>query len=271
MGMDDLPREAALFFECLTVILAGLCLGSFATALAWRLPRGISMTAKARSSCTACGHDLSALDLVPVFSWLFLRGRCRHCKAAVSWRYPLIEITTLALCAGFYARVGFTPELFCAFAMAPALVAMTDIDFRYKILPDMLNLTVLLSGLLAVALSARHAVDAPAHLLDMMGQAAAGAAIYGGGSLLLRFLFLAWKKREALGLGDVKFFAASGVWLGTNVDALSGYLLLSGLSGVLIAMLWRRVTGEAEFPFGPALIAAFVAVLLWQGLYFVVI
>lgn len=269
--MGDLPPEAALFFECLTTLLAGLCLGSFATALAWRLPRGISMTAKARSSCTACGHDLTALDLVPLFSWLFLHGRCRHCRAAVSWRYPLIELATLVLCAGFYARFGFSPELFCAFAMAPALVAMIDIDFKYKILPDVLNLTVLLAGLAAVLLSAMPAHDPAGHVLDMLGQAALGAVMYGGGAWALRQLFLVWKKREALGLGDVKFFAASGVWLGTNVDALAAYLLMAGLSGVIIALLWRRVTGEAEFPFGPALIAAFVAVLFSQGLYFVVI
>lgn len=269
--MAELFGDLPPFFAYLTTLFLGLCLGSFATALAWRLPRGVSMTAKARSSCTVCGHDLSALDLVPLFSWVFLRGRCRHCRAPVSWRYPLIELATLVLCAAFHYRFGFSLETLCAFAMAPALVAMVDIDFRYKILPDVLNATVFAAGLLAIALSAVHAFDAPAHVLAMMGQATLGVIIYGGGSWALRWLFMVWKKREALGLGDVKFFAASGVWLGSSIDALAGYLLLSGVCGVLAALVWRRATGEVEFPFGPALIGAFLAVLLWRGLYFVVI
>ena len=265
--LGDLPE----FFAYITTLFLGLCLGSFATALAWRLPRGVSMTAKARSSCTSCGHDLSALDLVPFFSWLFLRGRCRYCRAPVSFRYPLIEISTLALCLAFHVRFGFSPETLCAFMIAPALVAMVDIDFRYKILPDVLNAAIFVAGLAAIGLSSLHAYDAPAHVLSMLGQATCGVLIYGGGSWALRAVFMVWKKREALGLGDVKFFAASGVWLGMDVDALAAYLLLSGLCGVLAALVWRKATGELEFPFGPALIGAFVAVLLWRGLYFVVI
>ena len=267
VAFGELPE----FFWYIVTLLGGLCLGSFATALAWRLPRGVSMTAKARSSCTACGHDLSTFDLIPFFSWLFLRGRCRYCRTPVSWRYPLIEISTAALCLVFHFRFGFSPETVCAFVLAPALVAMVDIDFRYKILPDVLNATIAIAGVLAIILSAWHAFDATAHLVAMLGQAAGGALIYGGGSWALRAIFMVWKKREALGLGDVKFFAASGIWLGMNVDALAAYLLLSGVCGVVAALVWRKATGELEFPFGPALIGAFVAVLLWRGLYFVVI
>jgi len=259
------------FFFYMTTVLLGLCLGSFATALAWRLPRGISMTAKARSACASCGHDLSGRDLVPLLSWIFLRGRCRHCGARVGWQYPLIELVTLGLCLTFHVVFGFSLPTLCAFALAPALAAMTDIDFRYKILPDVLNAAVAISGAAAIIAASAAAFDPPAHALHMLGQAVLAAALYGGLSWGLRFLFLKLMGKEALGLGDVKFFAAAGVWLGLSPDSLAAFLMLSGVFGVVIALAWRKMTNEAEFPFGPALIASFLCVLLWRGLYFVVI
>ena len=269
--MPDLFAGLPPIFYYLTTVFLGLCLGSFATALAWRLPRGVSMTAKARSACPSCGHDLSARDLVPLLSWIFLRGRCRYCRTPVGFRYPLMELATLALCLVFHVVFGMSLMTLCAFALAPALAAMVDIDFRYKILPDVLNLTVGLAGVAAIAAASVFAFDAPSHLVSMLGQGLGAAILYGGLAWGLRFLFLKLMRKEALGLGDVKFFAAAGVWLGLSPDALAAFLMLSGVFGVVIALVWRKATGEAEFPFGPALIASFLAVLLWRGLYFVVI
>jgi len=269
--MPDFFAELPPFFYYMTTVLLGLCLGSFATALAWRLPRGISMTAKARSACASCGHELSAPDLVPLLSWIFLRGRCRHCAARVGWQYPLIELSTLGLCLALHLAFGFSAVTLCAFAIAPVLAAMTDIDFRYKILPDVLNGALALAGLAAIVAASLAAFDGPAHAATMLGQALLAAFLYGGLAWGLRFLFLKLMRKEALGLGDVKFFAAAGVWLGLSPDTLAAFLMLSGVFGVLIALLWRRCTGEAEFPFGPALIASFLCVLFWRGLYFVVI
>lgn len=259
------------FFFYLTTVLLGLCLGSFATALAWRLPRGVPLAKKARSNCPSCGHDLHARDLVPLFSWMTLGGRCRYCRAPVGLRYPLIELSTLALCIIFHAVFGFTAVTLCAFALAPALVAMVDIDFRHKILPDVLNAAMALAGLAAIVAAGLEAFDPPAHILSHLAQAMAAALMYGAGAFALRFAFLKATGKEALGLGDVKFFAAAGVWLGLSADSLAAFLLLSGALGVVIALLWKKIMRETEFPFGPALIAAFLAVLLWRGLYFVVI
>lgn len=265
----DIPLPA--FFFYLTTVLLGLCLGSFATALAWRLPRGVPLAQKARSGCPSCGHDLGARDLVPLFSWMMLGGRCRYCCTPVGLRYPLIELSTLALCLVFHVVFGFSAVTLCAFALAPALVAMVDIDFRHKILPDVLNITVAVAGVAAIFAASLESFDGPDFLVRQLGEAGAAALLYGGGSWGLRFLFLKLMGREALGLGDVKFFAAAGVWLGLSPDSLAAFLLLSGGLGVVIALLWRKISGQAEFPFGPALIAAFVAVLLWRGLYFIVI
>lgn len=231
--------------------LFGLCLGSYATALSYRLPRGISMIKKSRSACPACDHDLGILDLVPFFSWLFLRGRCRYCKAAIGCRYPLIEMATAALCLGFYSAFGFGAVTLVLFLLAPVLVAMVDIDLHHKILPDSLNLAVFLLGLVVLAL------DPYADWMDAVG----GVILYGLGSYLLRYAFMLVMKREPMGLGDVKFFAAAGLWLGLGAEKLAFFLLMSGVLGIFLGLLWRWRTKDPEFPFGPALIVSFIVIL----------
>lgn len=262
-----MPVEEFLppFFALLATVLFGLCLGSFATALAWRLPRGISMIRRVHSACTRCGHDLSARDLVPVFSYLFMRGRCRYCEAPIGFRYPAIEIATMALCLAFFARFGLTVESAGLMLLSPALVALVDIDFRYKIIPDSLNIWIFLCGLLTMAAASATAADAGRFLGEALTTGLGGALLYGLGAWALRQVFMVLMRREALGLGDVKFFAAAGVWLGLEVEMLAAFLMLSGFAGVGLALLWRRLTGDAVFPFGPALVLAFVVSLCWRG------
>ncbi len=186
--MPEMPEAMAT----IVTIFLGLCLGSFATALSYRLPRGISMVSKAHSACPACRHDLGVRDLVPVFSWLFLKGRCRFCRAKIGPRYPLIEIATLILCLGFQAMYGFTPQAFALFALAPVLVSIIDIDLHHKIIPDSLNGAVLLLGMAALALGAPDTAAAE--------KALGGMAAYAAASWLLRFIFTKIKKREPMGL-----------------------------------------------------------------------
>jgi leader peptidase (prepilin peptidase)/N-methyltransferase len=235
--------------------LAGLALGSFATALSYRLPRSISMVSKAHSACPACGHDLGARDLVPVFSWLLLKGKCRYCKAPIGARYPLIELATTLLCIGIYCAYGLTIQGIVLFALAPALVAVIAIDLAHKIIPDALNLAVLALGVLALALGRPEEQD--------LWSALAGVALYAGAAWGMRFAFARIMKREPMGLGDVKFFGAAGFWLGSGgLEAAAQFMFLSGALGMGLAFLWRRLTGEREFPFGPALALALAAVIL---------
>jgi len=261
-GVDDAVVQ--VFFLVLTVFL-GLVFGSFATALAWRLPRGHSMVKRVRSACPSCDHPLGIPDLVPVFSWLFLRGRCRHCGAPIGWQYPAIELATLALCLGLFWRFGFSPALLAAYALAPVVVAIADIDIRYKIIPDVLNLSVAGTGAAALLLEARGAADPPDFIVSAGGHALLGAALYAATALLLRAVMMWRMKREPLGLGDVKFFAAAGIWLGASLETLSHFMMLAGFLGVAFALGWRKWRGEAMFPFGPALLAAFVILLFWRG------
>jgi leader peptidase (prepilin peptidase) / N-methyltransferase len=249
-----------IFYLCVTIFL-GLCLGSFATALSWRLPRGISI-AFDRSKCPKCERMLTVADLVPLFSWLFMRGRCRSCGAPIGWRYPLIEVATLVLCVIFYERFGFSASTLLLFCLAPVVIAATDIDFAHMILPDSLNLAVLLLGVAVLAVNALSAGNPPDFILSHGESALGGVVLYGLGALALRQGGMAILKREPLGLGDVKFFAASGFWLGLNPEILAHFLILSGTAGVVIALLWRKFRKEAAFPFGPALLLAFIVMLI---------
>lgn len=244
-----------------TVVFLGLVLGSFATALSWRLPRGESIVTKVHSGCPSCGHNLGARDLVPVFSWLCLRGKCRYCKAAIGIRYPLIELATLALCLLFYAVYGLSLESAMIFLLAPLLVAIIDIDIHHKIIPDTLNLSVFMTGVVALLVNAFVYADPPIFLSEQGMTAALGCVMYGAGSWLLRAGMHRALGREPMGLGDVKFFAAIGPWLGTNPEAVCAVMLISGTAGTVMALAWQKLRGEAEFPFGPAIVVAFIGAL----------
>ncbi len=248
-------------FDIIFVIFIGLVFGSFATALSYRLPREISIIKKARSSCVSCSKDLEAPDLVPIFSWVFLKGKCRFCKEDIGVRYPLIELSTLLLCGVFYMTYGVSIATLPIFVLAPILVAMIDIDLNYKIIPDGLNFTILFLGVLFLFSQSLLYVSPLTFLDDHTLNIVGGFLIYGLGSLALRHGATLVLKREAMGLGDIKFFAAIGVWLGSSLETLSWFLFMSGIIGVIFAIVWKKIKNEDEFPFGPALIFAFILIL----------
>lgn len=239
------------------VTALGFCLGSFATALIHRLPRGISMArdegrsyGASRSACPQCHHTLGILDLIPFFSWVFLRGRCRYCQGKIGLAYPLTELGTALLCLLFYACFGFGAELWILMALAPVLMAIVVIDLQFRIIPDVLNLAVFALGLGFLAFSGG--------LIDGL----VAAVVYGAFLYILRFIFMRLMKRDPVGLGDVKFFFGAGIWLGLPVFPY--FLMISGVAGMVLAVIWRFTTGEKEFPFGPALVTALVLLLCFD-------
>lgn len=232
--------------------LFGLAFGSFATALTHRIPleQGWGLRNKTRSACPSCGAVLKYRDLVPVFSWLFLRGKCRACKAPISPAYPAIELATLASVLGVYAVYGFAEQGFIAALAMPFLMALLAIDLKHFILPDTL---VAALALLSIAF---HGAD----IIHFIVPGLAFAFIL----WLLGWVMEKALKKEALGFGDVKFFGAAGLWLG--FPALAPLCLMAGAFGVVMGLVWRVVFKSEIFPFGPALIVSFYACLLLQGL-----
>lgn len=234
--------------EHVVVILTGLLFGSFSTLASYRLIHEEPGIVVGRSRCPRCHHALGVLDLFPVLSWIFLQAKCRYCGVRVSGKYPLIELVQASMFYAIYLRYGLSMEAMLLMALSVALLVMIVVDFESLIIPDALNITIATIGALY------------AFLYHDISLAAAGAAIGVASSLALRWIFTRWKKIEALGLGDVKFMAAAGVFLG--VDLFIAFFFLAGVIGVVTAVLWGFAGRGKQFPFGPALaLSLFVCVL----------
>lgn len=233
----------------------GLLIGSFLNVCILRIPREQSV-ANGRSHCMSCRHPLSPIELVPVFSWLLLRGRCRHCGARISPRYMLVEALTAVLYALVALRFGLSWPTLIWFCFVSLLVVVAFIDLDWQIIPN----GVLLFGLVPGVLCA-------AFLLFVPWYEALLGAFVGGGSLLLvdllgRLIF----KKESMGGGDVKLLALIGLYLGWKLTLLS--LVFAVISGAIIGLvvLSRSKADEREgrmMPFGPFLAMGATAALLW--------
>ena len=227
--------------------ILGLIFGSFGTVAAWRIPRRESIVT-GRSHCPSCGAMITALENVPVLSWLFLRGRCRHCGNPISPRYPLIELTTgilFALCAAKFD--GLTLETFVFAAFCWVLVVLTVIDLDHKLLPNRIVYPAFVAGWAGLTVVALLD-DAPDRLLD----AAIGAAIFGG-----TFFVIALVAPRGMGLGDVKLAFVLGTFLGyVRLGLVPVGMFLSFLTGALIGLVVMGVSGgtrKMQIPFGPFL------------------
>ncbi len=252
-------------FPYISVALFGLILGSFSTALIHRIPANIRiLSASARSKCPHCALPLNARDLIPVFSWLWQKGHCRYCKARISARYPFAEILTAALALGFYAAHPYPALDFIPMALAaPVLVALVFIDLEHKILPNALVLTLAILGAIRLAvLIFAGAGDIKLLLFEFTS----GAVVFAAAGLIMMFGFKKFANKDALGMGDIKFFAAAGLWLGLMNIGL--FFILAGVFGVILGGAWKIFKKETAFPFGPALIAAFFLILCLDGSLF---
>ncbi|HQU79746.1 MAG TPA: A24 family peptidase [Azonexus sp.] len=255
--------------------LLGLCVGSFLNVVIHRLPRMMEQDwhaqcadlrgetpstataltlARPRSRCPSCGHQITALENIPIISYLLLRGRCSSCGTSISPRYPVIEAIAGLLSA--YAVWHFGPTLQGAGALLLiwALIALTGIDFDTQLLPDSITLPLLWLGL---------AFNLAGTYVDLFS-AVIGAMI---GYLTLWSIFWLFKLatgKEGMGFGDFKLLAALGAWLGWQM--LPAIILLSSIVGAAVGIsliVTTRHGRNTPIPFGPYLAAAGVIALFW--------
>lgn len=270
-------------FSWMAVVLVGLAIGSFLNVVIHRLPRmmeaqwaaallaekGLSggsdvQTAPASgpaaapqqtyniaspgSHCPQCGHALSWSENIPLLSYLWLKGRCRHCHSPIGWRYPAVEM----LCAGAFVW-SFTQHGASASALAwagfsSALIALAAIDADTTLLPDVITQPLVWAGLLAASWGLTQ--------LDVV------SALWGAvlGYLLLWSVYWVFKLitgKEGMGQGDFKLLAALGAWLGW--PALLSLVLIASLTGVAYGgwlHLRQRLPQDGQMPFGPFLALA---------------
>lgn len=267
-------HEAALRIPL--VALLGLLVGSFLNVVILRLPRrmehewrtqaqeflGIDAEPESAppdlvfkgSHCLHCLHDLSPLDNIPLFSWLALRGRCRYCKATISWQYPLVELLTALASAAVAWKFGFGWPLAAALLFTWILIAASGIDARTQLLPDQLTLPLLWLGLL-LSLWPMF-VDAPTAIIG---------AVIGYLSLWsVYWLFKLVTGKEGMGYGDFKLLGALGAWMGAM--SLLPIILLSSLIGAIVGGAVLAMRGQdrsTPIPFGP-----FIAMAGWTWFVF---
>lgn len=261
-----------VFFVCFSGLI-GLLIGSFLNVVVLRLPPrlewqwrreaqeflgdrtddpappppGLVVTS---SHCPHCQHRLAWWENLPLVSFALLRGRCRRCKAPISWQYPLVEALTAGLFAACAATFGPTAFVLFAFAFVSLLLAASAIDARTTWLPDGLVYPLLWLGLIAAALAPE--LGRP----TILGSAEAIAGAVGGYLFLwsVYWVFKAVTGKEGMGYGDFKLLAALGAWCGPA--ALVPIVLIATLSGLVVGggLMWVRGQDRATaFAFGPYL------------------
>ena len=228
----------------------GAMVGSFANVCILRIPERQSVVAP-RSRCPRCEQMIAWYDNIPLVSWFVLRGRCRRCGEAISFRYVVVElVTALAAVAVFY-RVGLGFEWLVLFVFVAALIIITVIDLDHRIIPDVISLPGIVVGFL---LSLRGE-PGPGPLASAIG------ILIGGGSLfVVAWGYEAWTGREGMGGGDVKLLGMIGAFLGWA--SIPFTLLVSSLTGSVVGvslMWWTGSDSKYAIPFGPFLASGAVA------------
>jgi leader peptidase (prepilin peptidase)/N-methyltransferase len=278
MDLIDALRTNLWFFVT-TLGLLGLLVGSFLNVVIYRLPKMMEANWKQqcveylhpeqaetqantpkynlvspRSACPSCGHQITALENIPVLSYVVLGGKCSACKAPIGMRYPFVEAITGILTALLAWKFGFGVQAFAAIVLVWAMIALTFIDADTTLLPDDITLPLLWLGLI---------VNVPGTFTTLP------SAVFGavGGYLALwsvYWLFKLTTGKEGMGYGDFKLLGAIGAWLGWQM--LGQVILLSAAVGAVVGivgiLLYGREKG-AKIPFGPYLAAAGVIALVW--------
>jgi leader peptidase (prepilin peptidase)/N-methyltransferase len=273
--MDFSPLQSSPALLALAVGILGLAVGSFLNVVIHRLPLMMQAEWRAdcaefegrepppaqelnlltpRSRCPACGTPITALQNVPLASWVALGGKCAACKAPISVRYPLVELFTGIASAALAWRFGWGPALVAGLVFTWALIAASAIDIDTQLLPDRITLPLLWLGLLVNVFGLF--VDLRSAVLGAVGGYLLLWSVYWG------FRLLAGK--EGMGFGDFTLLAALGAWTGWQTLPL--VLLVSAGSGAIIGiiLIWLSGKGrDARIPFGPYLAAGGLVALLW--------
>ena len=250
-----MPWPDALHTAGWIPISASLFIGSFLGTVVTRLPAGRSVLL-GRSICEECHHKLGVFDLFPVLSWITAGRRCRHCGAPVGAFYALIELSALGL-ALWAATIWSDAWLWISCGLAWCLLALAVIDIRDGLLPDVLTLPLVVSGLAVTWVYWPE--EFPQHVV---GALAGYAALW-----LIRFAYQKLRRRDGLGLGDAKLFAAAGAWLSWwGLPSVLLYGSVATLIGAIIALRETESIEARHIPFGPGLCLGFWLVWLYGPL-----
>lgn len=224
------------FIIALYIFVLGLVIGSFLNVCIYRIPMKKSLS-KGFSHCPTCDHRLHTKDLVPVFSYLSLKGRCRYCKTPISKRYPLIELLTGLLFLFVFLVQGFTLDLLIFLPLTAILLVITMIDLDHMIIPDGLQIAIFILALCSFFVFDLSFID----------------RIIGFFIISLPFYILL-VLTGGIGGGDIKLMAVTGFLFGWKITLVAAFLgiIFGGIGGIIL-LSKKDVTKKSEIPFGPYL------------------
>jgi len=232
-----------ILFLQIAVFFFGLIVGSFLNVCIYRLPREKSIVHPG-SACTECGEPIRWYDNIPLVSFAMLRGKCRGCKAPISWRYPIVELVTGLICAGLFYLYGPSIRFAVYFLLSASLIVVTMIDIDFQIIPNGISIPGIPIGF---ALSFLNP--------DISWQQSAQGILFGGGFLALVALgYYLWTKEEGMGMGDVKLLAMIGAFLG--VGGVFFTIIFGSIVGSIVGLfmlMGDRGGRKMKIPFGPFL------------------
>lgn len=237
------------------VFIFGACIGSFLNVCIYRIPRKKSIVHPS-SACPACEKPVRFYDNIPLVSYIVLRGKCRDCKAPISFRYFIIELITAVVFTLIYRRWGLSPEFFIQVFFAAVLIAISFIDYDFQIIPDILSIGGMVAGLII------SFVRPGFRVLD----AIYGVLIGGGVLFVIAYGYQLITKREGMGGGDIKLLAMIGAFSGFKgvIFSLIGGSVVGTLVGIPLMLMKGREEGTRyAIPFGPFLSLCAVLYLFW--------
>ncbi|MCK5204969.1 MAG: prepilin peptidase [Desulfobacterales bacterium] len=241
------------YFTEIWVFILGLCIGSFLNVCIYRLPESKSIV-HPRSMCPECGTLIRFYDNLPILSYLLLRGKCRHCQAPISFRYPIVELLSGLLAVGVFLKYGISLEAAIYYAFIATLLVITFIDIDHQIIPDVITLPGI-----PICFVASFALPHITYIESIMG------ILIGGGSLfMVAWLYHLLTKKEGMGGGDIKLLGMMGAIIGWKGVLFTIFVAsaVGTVSGMLI-MLKTRKTMKLAVPFGPFLAIGSIAYIFF--------
>jgi leader peptidase (prepilin peptidase)/N-methyltransferase len=240
------------FTGSIIVFVFGAIVGSFLNVCIVRLPKDESIV-HPPSHCPDCSTALRFYENIPLISYLLLRGRCRSCQASISPRYFAVELLMAILAVALYHAFGLGLAFFAGFIFVAALIVISFIDLAVRIVPDVISLPGIITGLV-LSIIGTYVIDDPFELSPSPLSAFLGVLVGGGFLLLLAWLYERFTGVEGMGGGDVKLLAMMGAFLGwPSIPLILFFASLGGSIVGLSAMLFKGVGRRYALPFAPFL------------------
>lgn len=240
--------------EYIIIFIFGILIGSFLNVIIYRLPRGESIVFPS-SHCPECSSSLQVLDLIPVLSFLLLKGKCRYCGEKISIKYPFVEFLTGFLLISLYHQYRLNTEFIIFSMLVYALVVISFIDYKLKIIPNKITYPGIIIGLI-LSLFFKH-IKFISSLLGILIPS-------------VLFLMIAFIYQKGLGMGDVKLVAMIGTFIGWQYTLMSIFIgSFIAVIIIIILIALNVIDPREQIPFGPFIsIGSIITILYGTEIYF---